>query len=152
VYTNSPRLSACAKRKARPARRLDAPSFYGLTCLDLDERGVVVRVPEATLEAKHDALHVQPYGLVQRQRDKQKRGDGRRDGEGVTKLLRDSCRPQPSLLLRSLLSRTAPSVPALTNPLRGHVVDPQRVSTLLLMRFCFPAPSLCRNRLRTRSA
>lgn len=33
------------------------------TRLDLDEGGVVVRVPEATLKAKHDALHVQPHGL-----------------------------------------------------------------------------------------
>lgn len=33
------------------------------TCLDLDQCGVVVRVPETTLEAKHHALHVQPHGL-----------------------------------------------------------------------------------------
>lgn len=33
------------------------------TRLDLDEGGVVVRVPETTLEAKHDSLHVQPHGL-----------------------------------------------------------------------------------------
>lgn len=31
--------------------------------LDLDEGGVVVGVPEATLEAKHDAFDVQPYRL-----------------------------------------------------------------------------------------
>lgn len=38
---------------------------------------MVVRVPEATLEAKHDALHVQPYGLNDGTKQNCIRGGGR---------------------------------------------------------------------------
>lgn len=57
------------------------------TCLDLDEGGVVVRVPEATLETKHDALHVQPYGLEAREGGQARCGRGREGGGGDTQLL-----------------------------------------------------------------
>lgn len=37
---------------------------------------MVVRVPEATLEAKHDALDVQPYGLEVRKGRHGAEGEG----------------------------------------------------------------------------
>ncbi len=55
---------------------------------------MVVRVPEATLEAKHDALHVQPYGLAQEEKKTMPKRNKGRDGEGwknaVSRLLQSS--------------------------------------------------------------